>query len=178
MKKIKLSDKTNNDVGRLVNELMEQKRQIETQINDIEAKKQGIKDNLNAYCDKYINASTKLVSSLKTFNKDFLDEDRLNDLTALEESAKVILDNSKEFKELLKGEVTSITEDRLVDFRTKLNNFKNNVSTLAISIARNISNIEKKIAKLREEEKTIKTGTKSYSEILMTIRKKLEEDLK
>lgn len=173
-----LSDKTNNDVGRLVNELMEQKRQIETQINDIEAKKQGIKDNLNAYCDKYINASTKLVSSLKTFNKDFLDEDRLNDLTALEESAKVILDNSKEFKELLKGEVTSITEDRLVDFRTKLNNFKNNVSTLAISIARNISNIEKKIAKLREEEKTIKTGTKSYSEILMTIRKKLEEDLK
>lgn len=173
-----LSDKTNNDVGRLVNELMEQKRQIETQINDIEAKKQGIKDNLNAYCDKYINASTKLVSSLKTFNKDFLDEDRLNDLTALEESAKVILDNSKEFKELLKGEVTSITEDRLVDFRTKLSNFKNNVSTLAISIARNISNIEKKIAKLREEEKTIKTGTKSYSEILMTIRKKLEEDLK
>ena len=173
-----LSDKTNNDVGRLVNELMEQKRQIETQINDIEAKKQGIKDNLNAYCDKYINASTKLVSSLKTFNKDFLDEDRLNDLTALEESAKVILDNSKEFKQLLKGEVTSITEDRLVDFRTKLSNFKNNVSTLAISIARNISNIEKKIAKLREEEKTIKTGTKSYSEILMTIRKKLEEDLK
>ncbi len=173
-----LSDKTNNDVGRLVNELMEQKRQIETQINDIEAKKQGIKDNLNAYCDKYINASTKLVSSLKTFNKDFLDEDRLNDLTALEESAKVILENSKEFKELLKGEVTSITEDRLVDFRTKLSNFKNNVSTLAISIARNISNIEKKIAKLREEEKTIKTGTKSYSEILMTIRKKLEEDLK
>ena len=173
-----LSDKTNNDVGRLVNELMEQKRQIETQINDIEVKKQGIKDNLNAYCDKYINASTKLVSSLKTFNKDFLDEDRLNDLTALEESAKVILDNSKEFKELLKGEVTSITEDRLVDFRTKLSNFKNNVSTLAISIARNISNIEKKIAKLREEEKTIKTGTKSYSEILMTIRKKLEEDLK
>lgn len=173
-----LSDKTNNDVGRLVNELMEQKRQIETQINDIEAKKQGIKDNLNAYCDKYINASTKLVSSLKTFNKDFLDEDRLNDLTALEESAKVILDNSKEFKELLKGEVTSITEDRLVDFRTKLSHFKNNVSTLAISIARNISNIEKKIAKLREEEKTIKTGTKSYSEILMTIRKKLEEDLK
>lgn len=173
-----LADKTNNDVGRLVNELMEQKRQIETQINDIEAKKQGIKDNLNAYCDKYINASTKLVSSLKTFNKDFLDEDRLNDLTALEESAKVILDNSKEFKELLKGEVTSITEDRLVDFRTKLSNFKNNVSTLAISIARNVSNIEKKIAKLREEEKTIKTGTKSYSEILMTIRKKLEEDLK
>lgn len=173
-----LADKTNNDVGRLVNELMEQKRQIETQINDIEAKKQGIKDNLNAYCDKYINASTKLVSSLKTFNKDFLDEDRLNDLTALEESAKVILDNSKEFKELLKGEATSITEDRLVDFRTKLSNFKNNVSTLAISIARNISNIEKKIAKLREEEKTIKTGTKSYSEILMTIRKKLEEDLK
>ena len=173
-----LADKTNNDVGRLVNELMEQKRQIETQINDIEAKKQGIKDNLNAYCDKYINASTKLVSSLKTFNKDFLDEDRLNDLTALEESAKVILDNSKEFKELLKGEVTSITEDRLVDFRTKLSNFKNNVSKLAISIARNISNIEKKIAKLREEEKTIKTGTKSYSEILMTIRKKLEEDLK
>lgn len=173
-----LADKTNNDVGRLVNELMEQKRQIETQINDIEAKKQGIKENLNAYCDKYINASTKLVSSLKTFNKDFLDEDRLNDLTALEESAKVILDNSKEFKELLKGEVTSITEDRLVDFRTKLSNFKNNVSTLAISIARNISNIEKKIAKLREEEKTIKTGTKSYSEILMTIRKKLEEDLK
>lgn len=173
-----LADKTNNDVGRLVNELMEQKRQIETQINDIETKKQGIKDNLNAYCDKYINASTKLVSSLKTFNKDFLDEDRLNDLTALEESAKVILDNSKEFKELLKGEVTSITEDRLVDFRTKLSNFKNNVSTLAISIARNISNIEKKIAKLREEEKTIKTGTKSYSEILMTIRKKLEEDLK
>ena len=173
-----LADKTNNDVGRLVNELMEQKRQIETQINDIEAKKQGIKDNLNAYCDKYINASTKLVSSLKTFNKDFLDEDRLNDLTALEESAKVILDNSKEFKELLKGEVTSITEDRLIDFRTKLSNFKNNVSTLAISIARNISNIEKKIAKLREEEKTIKTGTKSYSEILMTIRKKLEEDLK
>lgn len=173
-----LSDKTNNDVGRLVNELMEQKRQIETQINDIEAKKQGIKDNLNAYCDKYINASTKLVSSLKTFNKDFLDEDRLNDLTALEESAKVILDNSKEFKELLKGEVTSITEDRLVDFRTKLSHFKNNVSTLAISIARNISNSEKKIAKLREEEKTIKTGTKSYSEILMTIRKKLEEDLK
>ena len=173
-----LADKTNNDVGRLVNELMEQKRQIETQINDIEAKKQGIKDNLNAYCDKYINASTKLVSSLKTFNKDFLDEDRLNDLTALEESAKVILDNSKEFKELLKGEVTSITEDCLVDFRTKLSNFKNNVSTLAISIARNISNIEKKIAKLREEEKTIKTGTKSYSEILMTIRKKLEEDLK
>ena len=173
-----LADKTNNDVGRLVNELMEQKRQIETQINDIEAKKQGIKDNLNAYCDKYINASTKLVSSLKTFNKDFLDEDRLNDLTALEESAKVILDNSKEFKELLKGEVTSITEDRLVDFRTKLSIFKNNVSTLAISIARNISNIEKKIAKLREEEKTIKTGTKSYSEILMTIRKKLEEDLK
>lgn len=173
-----LADKTNNDVGRLVNELMEQKRQIETQINDIEAKKQSIKDNLNAYCDKYINASTKLVSSLKTFNKDFLDEDRLNDLTALEESAKVILDNSKEFKELLKGEVTSITEDRLVDFRTKLSNFKNNVSTLAISIARNISNIEKKIAKLREEEKTIKTGTKSYSEILITIRKKLEEDLK
>lgn len=173
-----LADKTNNDVGRLVNELMEQKRQIETQIKDIEAKKQGIKDNLNAYCDKYINASTKLVSSLKTFNKDFLDEDRLNDLTALEESAKVILDNSKEFKELLKGEVTSITEDRLVDFRTKLSHFKNNVSTLAISIARNISNIEKKIAKLREEEKTIKTGTKSYSEILMTIRKKLEEDLK
>lgn len=173
-----LADKTNNDVGRLVNELMEQKRQIETQINDIEAKKQGIKDNLNAYCDKYINASTKLVSSLKTFNKDFLDEDRLNDLTALEESAKVILDNSKEFKKLLKGEVTSITEDRLVDFRTKLSHFKNNVSTLAISIARNISNIEKKIAKLREEEKTIKTGTKSYSEILMTIRKKLEEDLK
>ena len=173
-----LADKTNNDVGRLVNELMEQKRQIETQINDIEAKKQGIKDNLNAYCDKSINASTKLVSSLKTFNKDFLDEDRLNDLTALEESAKVILDNSKEFKELLKGEVTSITEERLVDFRTKLSNFKNNVSTLAISIARNISNIEKKIAKLREEEKTIKTGTKSYSEILMTIRKKLEEDLK
>ena len=173
-----LADKTNNDVGRLVNELMEQKRQIETQINDIEAKKQGIKDNLNAYCDKYINASTKLVSSLKAFNKDFLDEDRLNDLTALEESAKVILDNSKEFKELLKGEVTSITEDRLVDFRTKLSHFKNNVSTLAISIARNISNIEKKIAKLREEEKTIKTGTKSYSEILMTIRKKLEEDLK
>lgn len=173
-----LADKTNNDVGRLVNELMEQKRQVESQINEIEAKKQGIKDNLNSYCDKYIFASDKLLKSLKTFNKDFLDEDRLNDLTALEESAKVVLDESKEFKQLLKGEVTSITEEHLKDFRIKLSSFKNNVSTLAISIARNISNIEKKIAKLREEEKTIKTGTKSYSEILITIRKKLEEDLK
>lgn len=173
-----ISDKTNNDVGRILTELNDQKREVENKIKDISAKVDNVKNNLNVYCDKYIDASSKLVKNLKTFNKDFLDEDRLKDITALEDSAEVVLKEAENFKDLVQNNLVLITEEDLNNFRSNLSKFKNEVSTLAISIARNIQNIEKKIARLREEEKTIQTGTKSYNEILITIKNKLEEDLK
>ena len=173
-----IHDKANNDAARLTSELYEEKREIEGKIDEIRKKELSVKDNLNTYCDKYILASSNLIKHIHNFSKDFLDDDKIADLTELEESATLVLNESKSFKELCAGELVSIHENDLNEFRIHLNSFKNNVSSLAISLARSIQNIEKKIAALRNEEKTMKSGQKSYDYRLVKIKEELQLDLK
>ena len=55
--------------------------------------------------------------------------------------------------------------------------FKGKVSNLAISLARTISQIQKKITSLREEELSMKKGVKPYNSSLLNIKNQLEREL-
>ena len=178
-KKISLiSDRANNDAAKLTQELTEEKDQIIEKIGNIKSKNKQIRINLNAYCDGFLKASKSISSSLSVFSKDVLEEDRLTELTELEDSANSLISSINEFKNEYQTDILSLNEEKLFNFRRQLFLFKNNVSSLATSLARSISQTEKKIAALREEEKNIKHGEKAYDYRLVSIKNKLQNSLK
>lgn len=171
-------DKTDNDTVRITDQLREEKQKLEEDISAIEQKENTVKNNLDAYCDAYIRSSKELINHLKTFNFDFLDEDRAREIGELELGAKEIYQSASDFKKLYEGSLVNLNKELLDEFREKTSLFKNKISSLAISLARAITNTERKIASLREEEKSMKQGTKPYDYRLVEIKRRLEAELK
>ena len=173
-----IQDKANNNTLQITDDLKKQRNEIKTKISDIQADEARIKKNLETYCSNYVQACVSLVKKLSTFRVEYLDEERAKEIYDLEDKAHETLTFANDFKEKYLGNLTSLTNETLDEFREKLNSFKSEVSALSTTLARYISNVEKKITSLREEEKMVKEGEKSYEPKLVYVKRRLEEELK
>ncbi|MGP1414253.1 MAG: ATP-binding protein [Bacillales bacterium] len=172
-----IQDKANNDTLRLTDELIEEKNKAQQKINQILANSEDIKNNINRYCNHYYDVTKKLIDELNNFNTEFLDEDKERELTELLDKAKSVNTLVINYKVDDLEKLKSINKDDLEKFKEELNNFKSLIANLSVSISRTIHNFEKKITSLREEEKNIKQGSKTYDSRLKEIKEELEERL-
>ena len=172
-----IQDKANNDTLRLTDELIEEKNKAQQKINQILANSEDIKNNINRYCNHYYDVTKKLIDELNNFNTEFLDEDKERELTELLDKAKSVNTLVTNYKVDDLEKLKSINKDDLEKFKEELNNFKSLIANLSVSISRTIHNFEKKITSLREEEKNIKQGSKTYDSRLKEIKEELEERL-
>ncbi len=172
-----IQDKADNDTIRLTDELLSEKKDAEEKIKSILRDQDVVTQNLTKYCDEYLAATTNLTRELDAINKDILDEDRVRELIELEHEAIKVKDLCEKFKKDELKNVTTLTKEKLENFRVVLTSFKNKVSSLSVSLSRSVFNIEKKIATLRDDEVNIKKGSKSYDQRLVTIKHRLEDGL-
>jgi len=172
-----IQDKANNNTIRLTDEMMNEKRDTLAKIEAIKTESNNVKSNLTRYCDEYINSTNSLEIELKNINKDFLEEDRIKELLELEEAAKKVNDLMISFKKNELNDLTTLTKEKMENFRSTLSQFKSRVASLSVSLSRTMFNIEKKISSLREEETNIKKGSKSFDSRLVIIKKALQDKL-
>ncbi|HKL73152.1 MAG TPA: SbcC/MukB-like Walker B domain-containing protein [Candidatus Onthovivens sp.] len=172
-----IQDKANNSAAKLTQELSEQKVDTERKIFAIKEEVKRGKDSLKAYNEKFANAADLLFKDLKNINRDILDDDKLEEITLLIDECSKTLSLTKEFNNKCENHLFDLTRDDFTSYRSGLSEFKNKVSSLSISLARTIFNIEKKIGSLKDEQLNIKKGNKVYDTRLVNIKTRLESEL-
>lgn len=177
-KKVNLiRDKANNDISKLTDELLDQKKSTINQILQIEQNEKLVKTNLINLCDNYIKETDLLEKNLSSFNLEALDEEKAQEIqTLLDESSKISM-ICRDFKKKYSINLIGLTKEILNDLKINLASFKTKVGTLAISISRTSNLLNKKIASLKDEETSMKLGKKAYNPKLVEIKERLEEEL-
>ena len=180
-RKVKLiSDRANNDTLRLTNELKEDRNDTIKKINVINEDNRVVRDNLFNYTSNYFKASENLIQKLENFNKSYLDEDRAKELDDLIHLAKDIKDKSINIKENYLNDLMSLDKEVLDNYRDSLSEFKAHVGSLATTLAKNITSLDRKIENLRHDELELKSGKgkKPYDPQLLIVKERLKEELK
>jgi uncharacterized protein YPO0396 len=178
-KKVQLiADRANDDVAKLTAELREEKKKAEDALKEIDDEVQATKNRLLNLCQSYDEAADSLDQNLSKLDLTSLDQDRADDMREVIDSSRKIIQTVTKFRSKLLGDLSSITKDDLLAFKDELASFKGKVSSIAISSARAVFNIQKKIASLREEESSMHQGKKAYNPRLIEIKERLEEALK
>lgn len=173
-----ISDKMNNDVAKITSELYENKKEIEGKIKEIQEDVESFKTSISEYIDSYSLEANRLLVELEKIDKDLLDEDKDNEISEILLSSRDVIEAGIRLNSKLNNDPYSVNKDDLLEFRSVLSNFKENVSTLAISLARTIANLDKKISSLKEEELNMKKGTKPFDYRLISIKNSLKDELR
>lgn len=172
-----IGDRASNDTIRIAQNLKDEKRDCEDKIKAINSNVDVVKNSLLGYIENFARCAKALIQDLDTLDPDTLGEDRAEEINELKDTSKTVVNACASFKDRFINDLTTLTKNDLSDFRDTLLIFKNNVSTLAVSLARTIQNIEKEIREIRDQEQDIKKGTKAYDSRLMLIKRSLEEGL-
>ena len=176
--KLKLtSEKANDDVSKIINDLMSQKQNIKEQIEDIEENSNYVSKAIVTLCDSYMNAISNLLTNLNNFDLNVLDEEKADELRELTLACDTFSKDCMNFKMTYSNNLKLLTRVIYDEFRTKLVDFKDKVSSLAITISRSINQISKKITTLESEELLIKQGKKTYPDNYETIKNLIEDGL-
>lgn len=178
-RKVKIiQDKMNNDVAKITDDLYNQKKDINKKINEINEELLKSKEELLNYANSYLKESSKLLIDLNNVNKDALDEDKEEEILQILSSSTKCVEICKDIKEKLESSLTKINKEDLNNFKNILKDFKDNVSVLAVSLARTMKNIQNKISSLKEEVNSIKSGSKPIDTRILAIKSRLKEELK
>lgn len=172
-----IQDKASNSTQKLTEDLYKQKQETEQDIKNINDSIVKVKAILSRYIESYDLNATNILSNLANINKDSVDEEKLEEINTLLEEAKVTHNYLIDFKSKNIDNLASISKEDLTELKQVMTSFKQKVSTLAISLARSINTIEKKIRSLKDEESSMKQGKKPYSRSLLTIKEELEKEL-
>lgn len=177
-KKIALiQDKASNSTQKLTEDLYKQKKESEDEIKLIEDSIVKVTYSLSKYVENYKENAKSILDNLSLINKESVDEDKLEEINALIDEAKLTFKYMDDFASKCADGIININEEDLKELKTKMTSFKQKVSTLAISLARSISTLEKKIRSLKDEESNMKMGHKPYNRSLLTIKEELEKQL-
>lgn len=171
-----IEDKMHNDVAKLTEELLKERKDTSLKIKEYEKEIEEAKSSLFSYLDTFFEEANKLTSKLNEVDKDALDEEKEEDVLNIELNSKKVVDFIVKFKSKL-NEDKDLSKDDFFDLRKVLKDFKDSVSTLAISLSRTTSNISKKIQSLKEEEVQIKKGSKPFDNRLVAIKTRLKDEL-
>ena len=172
-----IQDKASNSTQKLTEELYRTKNETLAEIKEIEQTEKNLIRTLTLTLDSYINASKGIVDNLSDFDVQSVEEDKAEEIIALVEESKKTYSYTVEFKSKYLKDLNTISKDVLDSLKSIMLSFKQKVSSLAITLARTISNIDKKIRALRDEEISMKQGQKPYSAVLVRIKNELEKML-
>jgi len=172
-----IQSKASNDTQKLTQELYKQKKDTESEINEINRKIATLSQNLNNYIDGYLSASEGILSNLVAFNKESLEEDKVEEINLLIEEAKKTHAFMTSFKQNTTEKQLNLTKQDLEEFRKCMISFKQKVSSLAITITKAMQVIQKKIRSLQDEQVSMQKGVKPYSRNLVLIKEELEKEL-
>ncbi len=173
-----IQDKAQNNVAQITRDLYDNKKKIEDSIKLIKTNLESLKTSIIKYIEDYKNEADHLLNELSNINKDLLEDDKVEEIIEILSASKEVIKFGNLLEEKVNKDVLSITKDDLINLKKVLSLFKENVSTLAISIARTISNIDKKIGSLKEEQNLMKEGNKPFDNRLVSIKNELKEKLK
>ncbi len=173
-----IQDRTNNDVAKITEDIYIQKRDTEEKIRAIKNELNGVKDTLMQYIESYEEEATNLIDELSAVDKDAInDEDKEEEILNIILSSKKVKEVSIKIKTKLDEDLMLVSKTDLETFKDALKEFKDNVSSLATSLARITANLEKKIQSLKEEELMVKKGSKSFDHRLKSIKEALQTEL-
>ncbi len=175
-----INERANNDTLKITKDLMDQRKETQKKIDDINSELKIVKDNLFTYTSNFIKASETLINKLNNFNLSFLEDDRVNEINELIEVAKKTLETSKDIKENYLDDIFKLDKNILNTYRSDLKEFKDKIGAIAVNIARITRNLEKQITTLKEENLKIKDGVieKPYDRTLLIIKEELKARLK
>ena len=172
-----LGDKSTNNVAQYANKVLQERKDTENEIRKLENQTKDIKEKLVSYVTRFSKASSTILAKLKDFDRSFLDEDKERELLELEAIAQTVFDESATFDEVYLKDLSKLDVTILGNYRKNLNEFKNHVSSLSVSLGRTLVNLEKKIERLQEENEGVKAGTKYYDQTLLNIRDTIANEL-
>ncbi|MBP5694725.1 MAG: hypothetical protein J6X03_04730, partial [Bacilli bacterium] len=172
-----IMDKAANDTARITEDLKRQRKDVVDKIQGIQNNISTVKTALYGYANNFANCGDALMSNLEKINEDILGEDRVEEIEELKEASKDIKHVTASFKENYLANIAELDKDALKDFRDALLIYKNKISSLAVSLARTIQNLEKNIRSIREQENEMRSGTKAYDSRLVFIKTRLEQEL-
>ena len=177
-KKTKLiSDRASNDAIRIAQNLKDEKRDCEDKIEAINQNITIVRNSISTYVDNFGRCAEALLKDLDKVDVSSLGEEKEEEIDELKSSSKDVVNACERFKETYLVDLTKLNKDDLTNLRDTLLIFKNNVSNLAVSLARTIQSIEREIRDIKEQESDIKKGTKTYDSRLTYIKRALEERL-
>lgn len=172
-----IGDRASNDSERIALTLKEEKRNVETKINEINRNIEIVKDNLSSYTNNFYQAASKLLDDAKDIDYSLLGADLEEDFNIAEEYARKVKNSCERFKETFLEDLSKMTKEGLSTFRDDLLLFKQTISKLVYSVGISSQKIEKTIRDLRSQETEMKGGTKTYSTELTIIKQRLESKL-
>ncbi len=173
-----IQDKAQNNVAQITRDLYDQKKKIETSISKIKNDLDSFKKAILNYISEYKNEADHLLTDLNKINKDLLEDDKDEEIVEILVASKEVIKFSNELENKINKDILSVSKEDLLNFKKVLGIFKENVSTLAISLARTISNIDKKIGSIKEEQVLMKEGNKPFDSRLINIKNELKRQLK
>lgn len=176
-KNLLIADKASNDTFRVTEELKREKKEVIDKINKINANIDTVKATLSRYINAFYNAANILSENLDKVNVDLLGEDTTSEVEELKDSAKDIKNITVSFRENYLADLSKLDKDTLNEFRDSLFLFKNKGSSLSVTLNKIISELDKKIRGLKDQEVEMKKGTKPYDSRLVYIKRALEQEL-
>ena len=177
-KKTKLiSDRASNDSIRIAQNLRDEKRDCEDKIKAINSNIFVVRNSLTQYLDNFDRCAKALSKDLETIDVNALGEDKVEEINEIKTSSKSVIGACASFRDTFLNDLTKLTKMDLSDLRDTFLIFKNQVSNLAVSLARTIQTLEKGIREIKAQEQDIKQGTKTYDSRLTLIKNSLEDRL-
>ncbi|MBQ9266053.1 MAG: AAA family ATPase [Bacilli bacterium] len=172
-----IMDKASNDTVRISEDLKRQRKDVKDKISAIQNNISTVKTSLYGYANNFANCGDALIQNLEKLNIDILGEDRAEEIEEIKEASKDIKQVTASFKQNYLSNIIELDKGALNDFRDALMLYKNKISSLAVSLARTIQNLEKSIRGIREQENEMKSGSKAYDSRLVMVKARLEQEL-
>ncbi|MDD4344545.1 MAG: SbcC/MukB-like Walker B domain-containing protein [Bacilli bacterium] len=172
-----IQDKANSDTYRLTDELTEQKLEAEKRKQELTAQSALVVNNLNGYLANFIAVAQGLIDTLDDFNAERLENDQRDELRLLKDSALQVLNLSIKLRDQYLDQIELLAAEDLLSWREALSLFQQRIAALSLSIGRNVTTLEQKLAMLKQQEVDMHSGGKSYEWALSSIKRSLQDEL-
>ena len=172
-----VSDKMNNDTYRLTDELWEEKKKYEEELQQIQKDKNMIVSNLTKYAESYLESAELISATLADFDLSLIEEEHLEDINSLIELSSNVIKQCLDFKNNYLANIENLTVDILNEWRQVLEKFRQHVSVFNYNLGKITNATDQKVAILKQQENDLRNGGKSYERGLIYLRNELMSEL-
>lgn len=175
-KKYKLiNDRLSSDAYRLTDELLENKKENEAKLRQLNEEINEIVHNLSVYCDRYVTITSHLIEPLSNVDLTLLEKDLADDLQKLLEISRRLNHQSGSLKDIGLMNLGEINAETLSSWRENISSLKLQAAALTSVIGKAIPQLESELLISRQQQGG--TSNKPYDFALLSIKNELAQQL-